>query len=111
MKKLLSGLHSLCTKKANYLTGNIKNPSVKTNAMAQLNEHCSQLSNCLSFLLSSEHHRVESDDLFVNILYKFDSSDVWCHIPVNEIGITDDQLFSECSFLTKLKNDNSNYLF
>ena len=111
LRKLLSGLYSVCEKKVSFLTSNIDNSSIKTNALNQLSEIFTQISNCLSFLLSSDNNRIDNEDLFINMLYKFDTEDEWNHFPINEIGISDEKLFSDGSFLSSLKRGNANYLF
>lgn len=111
LKKLLSGFYSVCGKKLNFLITNIDKSSIKSNAIGQLGELFAQISNCLSFLLSSDSNRIENEDLFVNMLYKFDADDNWRHLPVDEMGISDEKLFSDNSFLSCLMRGNSNYLF
>lgn len=115
-KTLLRSFLNICDKKAIYLANKLsylknsqKNQSL--NPMAQLEEIIKQLKTSLSFLLSDEKNRIDTEEMYVNILCNFDDSEKWIAIPGDQRGISKDELMRENSFFTYIKNINSCYDF
>ncbi len=111
-RTLLEAFISICSRKANRLIGNLnKGIFVTPDPQSQITEILSQLSNILSFLLSDSEHQLNPEDIYINMLYRFEDSEGWVGLPIEQRGATTEMLLTEESFFTLLMHGSSDYLF
>ncbi len=110
---LIKAFRSLSNKKHKRLVSSINQNNVimRSEPNNQIVDIFGEIQRVLSYIMSTKSRRMDNEDFFIHMIYRYDDSSEWKLIEVEEGGVTLERLIAEKSFFRFLLNHDSDYLF
>lgn len=106
---LLSSFLTICQRKSSYLVSHMGDHSL-CSPESQFQTIFDELKDCLAFLLAENDHRINFQDMHVDMLCQFDDGE-WFDIPKDSYGMLSKDFRNNNSFFSLLQSERSMFLF